>query len=328
MRLLRLCIALFFLSLLSVACDDGTSHEDSPKGPVLFSSGFGDYANSLALYDARLLVLVSGTNQIKDAKTGAVYIDLGPGAQPYEMIVANNDLYITANGETTIYHYKNQTLQNTYKKGKNPSSITLINDALFVTFSGDFALPKHGTIAKLSLDLKLLKETESQCNNPQSVVLKKDTLFVSSAGDLDFVQKPVKPVTDSCIESYTEELNLLQTLHYPPTGLRGNFGKAILYHNALLIGSGTMDGYFSYDEKEITVVENSTEQGMSKVYNLNDELVILYFNRSRVMGKKVLQLPQQSGPIDMVFDPGSHNIYILTTLNSSIYSIQLTELGL
>ncbi|MFA5623959.1 MAG: hypothetical protein WC966_02730 [Bradymonadales bacterium] len=322
---------IFFLAFSMVfalsffGCEDS---DDELAGPVLFSSGFGDYSNSLLKYDGRLLVLVSGTNQIKDALTKEVYIDLGVGAMPFEMMVLGENLLVSANGEHTLFMYKKRELMKSHDKGKNPSSLTYIDDHIYVTYSGDFTAEKHGSIAKFTRDLDLVIEVESQCNNPQSVVKKGGELHVISGGDLDFSEPPTKPKSDSCVEVYDDKLNAKSVFHYKADGLRGAFGNAVLIAETLYIGTGTMDGYFSFDGLLFNAIEHSKEQGMSKLYEHNGNLVVVYFNNSSISAKKTVALPEHSGPIDLFYDSDESVFYVLCTLNSSIYKVKPSELGL
>lgn len=180
--------------------------------------GLGDTANDMALYGAKLYVVVNVSSQIEvlDVETGisvaqiAMFDEKGTARQPRYITFWENKAYVCSfDGTVARIDTATLSVEKLVNVGRNPDGICIANNKIYVSNSGGLSFPNYDNTVSV-IDLNTFTEIKKIVVDKNPYKIHADSqgdVYVVSRGDYGatpYSFQRISSVTDAVVERFDD----------------------------------------------------------------------------------------------------------------------------
>lgn len=149
--------------------------------------GLGDVANDIAIYGAKMYVVVNGSNQVEvmNARTAKRIKEISVANGRYITFYQGKAYVTSYDGYVAVADTSTLTIEKTIKVGRQPEQLAVVNQKLYVANSGGYDPSNYDhTVSVIDLITQTVIKTIDVAINLDRVVADKyGDIYVTSRGD-------------------------------------------------------------------------------------------------------------------------------------------------
>jgi YVTN family beta-propeller protein len=176
------------------------------------SRGLGDTGNDIAVYGAKMYIVVNASNtlEVMDINTAKSvkqipFTNGSTGRQPRYIVFNKNKAFVSSyDGTIAVIDTASLAIEKFINVGRNPEKMAIANGKLYVANSGGLDYPNYDKTVSV-VDLNTLTETKkiSVTTNPRGVYADQyGDVYVLSTGNYDDIS-PAMAIIDSKTDAVT-----------------------------------------------------------------------------------------------------------------------------